>query len=44
MTGLLDVHVTCPDADVAETIAKMALDAWLCACAQIGAPIRSLYR
>lgn len=41
--ALLDVHVTCPDAATAEAIARAALKARLCACAQIGAPIRSLY-
>ena len=41
--ALLDVHVTCPDAATAEAIGRAALEARLCACAQVGAPIRSLY-
>ena len=39
----IDVYITCPDRTVAETIARACVTERLAACANIGAPITSLY-
>ncbi|MCC6007601.1 MAG: divalent-cation tolerance protein CutA [Rhodobacteraceae bacterium] len=43
MTGLLEVEVTCPDADVARDIARACLSARLAACANILPGVESLF-
>lgn len=39
----IDVYITCPDEAVAETIARACVTERLAACANIGAPLTSLY-
>lgn len=39
----IDVHITCPDTVCAETIARACVTERLAACANIGAPVTSLY-
>jgi periplasmic divalent cation tolerance protein len=41
---LLDVWINCPDADHARRIAERLVEARLAACANIYAPIESVYR
>lgn len=41
---VLLVHCTCPDAGVAERIARSLVEHRLAACVNIGAPVRSIYR
>ena len=43
MTGLLEVEVTCPDAEVASAIARACIEARLAACAQVWPGLRSLF-
>lgn len=43
MTHPVEVHVTCPDEDIAAVLARAALRARLVACANIHGPITSLY-
>lgn len=40
----IDVLITCPDRNCAEKIARACIDERLAACANIGAPIDSIYR
>jgi periplasmic divalent cation tolerance protein len=40
----IDILITCPDREQAESIARACLEQKLAACANIGAPIESLYR
>lgn len=40
---LIEVHVSCPDEELAGKIARLAVDARLAACAHI-LPMRSIYR
>jgi periplasmic divalent cation tolerance protein len=43
MTDLVSVEINCPDAASAAAIAEALLAARLAACANIGAPIESIY-
>lgn len=38
------IRINCPNAAIAETIARAAIDARLAACANIAGPVRSIYR
>jgi periplasmic divalent cation tolerance protein len=40
----IDVHVTCPDRQTAERIARVCVGERLAACANIGEAIESIYR
>lgn len=40
----IDVLITCPDMNCAEKLARTSIDERLAACANIGAPIASIYR
>ena len=42
--SVLLVHCTCPDAAVAERIARSLVEHRLAACVSIGAPLRSVFR
>jgi periplasmic divalent cation tolerance protein len=42
--AFIDVWVNCPDRDVAEAIATGCVEEKLAACANIMAPVRSIYR
>lgn len=44
MTGFIDVLITCPDRQTAETIARACVEERLAACASIGGVITSIYR
>ncbi|MBB5209717.1 divalent-cation tolerance protein CutA [Chiayiivirga flava] len=41
---VLFVHCTCPDAAVAERIARSLVEQRLAACVSIGTPVQSIYR
>lgn len=43
MTRAVELHVSCPDEDTAARIARAALVARLASCANISAPVRSLF-
>lgn len=44
MSGLIDVWINCPDRMTAERIAEACIDERLAACANILAPVSSIYR
>jgi periplasmic divalent cation tolerance protein len=44
MAEFIDILITCPDRQTAETIARMCVDERLAACANIGGAITSVYR
>ena len=39
-----EVHVTCPDAETATRIGRSLVERGLAACANVGGPLRSIYR
>ena len=41
---ILLCHCSCPDADTARRLATVLVDERLAACAQVGAPVASVYR
>lgn len=44
MTEFIDVLITCPDRQTAETVARACVEERLAACANIGGAITSVYR
>lgn len=44
MANFIDVTITCPDRTTAETIGRACVEERLAACANIGAPLASVYR
>ena len=44
MAEAVILYTTWPDAEMAEAVARAAIEAGSCACVNIGLPIRSIYR
>lgn len=44
VADVFEVHVTCPDREVAERLARALVERRLAACVNVGSPITSVYR